>query len=185
MNDILLTLALVLAGAEIGAVIASSVRLPRAVGQIAAGLILGPSLLGVVSASPIVAALAEIGALCILAIAGLETNRILMRKVGRAALLAAFGGVLLPFCGGAVGCCGDRLGPAGGTLRRGDPDGDERWDHGCRPGRAGTPPLPGRDGGPRGGGDRRRDRAGRPGPGRCRVLCRCELAPVHGRARWP
>jgi Kef-type K+ transport system membrane component KefB len=102
MNDILLTLALVLAGAEIGAVLASSVRLPRAVGQIAAGLILGPSLLGVVSATPIVTSLAEIGALCILAIAGLETNRILMRRVGRAALLAAFGGVLLPFIGGML-----------------------------------------------------------------------------------
>ena len=102
MNDILLTLALVLAGAELGAVLASMVRLPRAVGQIAAGLILGPSLLGVVSASPVVTALAEIGALCILAIAGLETNRILMRKVGRAAFLAALGGVLLPFLGGAL-----------------------------------------------------------------------------------
>src|SRR5664279_777281 len=95
MNDILLTLVVVLAGAEIGALIASTVRLPRAVGQIAAGLILGPSLLGVVSDSPIVATLAEIGALCILAIAGLETNRVLMRKVGRAALLAAMGGVLV------------------------------------------------------------------------------------------
>jgi Kef-type K+ transport system membrane component KefB len=102
MNDILLTLFVVLAGAEVGALIASAVRLPRAVGQITAGLILGPSLLGLVSASPIVATLAEIGALCILAIAGLETNRVLMRKVGRAALLAAMGGVLVPFCGGVA-----------------------------------------------------------------------------------
>ena len=102
MNDILLTLVVVLAGAEIGALVASSVRLPRAVGQIAAGLILGPSLLGVVSASPIVVTLAEIGALCVLAIAGLETNRMLMRSVGRAALLAAVGGVILPFVGGAA-----------------------------------------------------------------------------------
>lgn len=102
MNDILLTLVVVLAGAEIGALVASSVRLPRAVGQIAAGLILGPSLLGLVATTPLVTALAEIGALCILAIAGLETNRILMRRVGRAALLAAVGGVILPFCGGAA-----------------------------------------------------------------------------------
>ena len=100
MNDVLLTLVLVLAGAEGGALVASSVRLPRAVGQIGAGLILGPSLLGAVSAGPVVATLAEIGALCILAIAGLETNRVVMRRVGRAALLAAVGGVVLPFCGG-------------------------------------------------------------------------------------
>ena len=100
MNDVLLTLVLVLAGAEIGALVASSVHLPRAVGQIGAGLILGPSLLGAVAAGPVVAALAEIGALCILAIAGLETNRVVMRRVGRAAFMAAVGGVVLPFLGG-------------------------------------------------------------------------------------
>ena len=100
MDNMLLTLALVLAAAELGALVASSVHLPRAVGQISAGLILGPSLLGVVTAGPIVATLAQIGALCILAIAGLETNRILMRRVGRAAFLAAAGGVILPFFGG-------------------------------------------------------------------------------------
>jgi Kef-type K+ transport system membrane component KefB len=100
MDGSLLTLALILAAAELGALLAGSVRLPRAVGQITAGLILGPSLLGVVTVGPVVTTLAQIGALCILAIAGLETNRILMRRVGRAALLAAVGGVVLPFLGG-------------------------------------------------------------------------------------
>jgi Kef-type K+ transport system membrane component KefB len=40
--------------------------------------------------------------LCILAIAGLETNRVLMRRVGVAACAAAGGGVVLPFCGGVA-----------------------------------------------------------------------------------
>ncbi len=100
MDGSLLTLALILGAAEVGALLAASARLPRAVGQISAGLILGPSLLGVVTVGPVVTTLAQIGALCILAIAGLETNRILMRRVGRAALLAAVGGVILPFFGG-------------------------------------------------------------------------------------
>ncbi len=102
MNDTLLSLALILAGAEIGGLLSSRLHLPRALGQISAGLVLGPSLLGLVSPGPTVVTLAEIGALCILAIAGLETNRVLMRRVGGAACAAAAGGVLLPFCGGAA-----------------------------------------------------------------------------------
>ncbi len=100
MDATLLTLAVILGAAELGSLVAASIRLPRAVGQITAGLILGPSLLGVATVGPVVATLAQIGALCILAIAGLETNRVLMRRVGRAALLAAVGGVVLPFFGG-------------------------------------------------------------------------------------
>jgi Kef-type K+ transport system membrane component KefB len=100
MNDVLPVLVLVLAGAELGALLASMIKLPRAVGQIVAGLVLGPSVLGLVAPSPIVTTLAEIGALCVLAVAGLETNRVLMRRVGTAALLAAFGGVVIPFVGG-------------------------------------------------------------------------------------
>ena len=102
MNETLLGLALILAGAELGGLLSARLHLPRALGQISAGLILGPSLLGLVSPGPIVVTLAEIGALCILAIAGLETNRVLMRRVGGAALAAALGGVLLPFIGGAA-----------------------------------------------------------------------------------
>ncbi len=100
MNDVLPVLALVLVGAEVGALVATIARLPRAVGQIVAGLILGPSVLGIVATGPIVTTLAGIGALCVLAIAGLETNRAMMRSVGAAALLAAFGGVIFPFAGG-------------------------------------------------------------------------------------
>jgi Kef-type K+ transport system membrane component KefB len=46
--------------------------------------------------------IAELGALAILGTAGLETNVGAMRKVGRAALFAAVGGVILPFILGLV-----------------------------------------------------------------------------------
>lgn len=100
MNDLLLSLALILVSAEVGAVVANSVRLPRAVGQIGAGLLLGPSVLGVVHQGDVVTTLSEVGAFLILAVAGLETNLAVMRRVGRAAMLAAIGGVILPFGGG-------------------------------------------------------------------------------------
>ena len=46
--------------------------------------------------------LAQIGVLLLMIVAGLETDLSLMRQVGRVAFWAAFGGVLLPFVGGAA-----------------------------------------------------------------------------------
>jgi Kef-type K+ transport system membrane component KefB len=100
MNDLLLSLAVILVAAEAGAAAANAARLPRAVGQIGAGLLLGPSLLGVVHQGDVIETLSQVGAFLILAVAGLETNLAVMRRVGRAALLAAVGGVVLPFGGG-------------------------------------------------------------------------------------
>ena len=97
MADLLLPLALVLLVAEAGAAVAHAARLPRVVGQIGAGLLIGPSVLGVVTNGEAIRLVAELGALAILGTAGLETNLTAMRAVGRPALLAAVGGVILPF----------------------------------------------------------------------------------------
>jgi Kef-type K+ transport system membrane component KefB len=96
LSDLLLPLAVLLISAEIGAAATHALRLPRVVGQIGAGLVLGPSLLGVVGDGPGISLLAGVGALAILATAGLETNISAMRKVGKAALFAAVGGVIVP-----------------------------------------------------------------------------------------
>ena len=97
MVSLLLPLALVLIAAELGAALAHAARLPRVVGQIGAGLVIGPSVLGLVGDGDAVKLVAELGALAILGTAGLETNMSAMRRVGRPALLAAVGGVILPF----------------------------------------------------------------------------------------
>ena len=102
MTSLLLPLAVLLIAAEIGAALAHALRLPRVVGQIGAGLVLGPSLLNVVGDGPEVSLLAGVGALAILATAGLETNLAAMRRVGRAAFLAAVGGVVLPMVAGTA-----------------------------------------------------------------------------------
>ena len=102
MTDLLLPLAVLLIAAEIGAALAHAVRMPRVVGQIGAGLLLGPSLLNVVGDGPEVNLLAGVGALAILATAGLETNLAAMRRVGRAAFLAAVGGVIVPLVAGTA-----------------------------------------------------------------------------------
>jgi Kef-type K+ transport system membrane component KefB len=102
MNDLALVLALILIGAEVGAALAHMAGQPRVVGQIIAGIILGPSLLGAIQDSPTIAALSDLGALAILASAGLETNIKALRSVGFVALYAACGGVILPFFGGTL-----------------------------------------------------------------------------------
>ena len=102
MEGILLPLALILLAAEFGAVVSERFGLTRVAGQIAAGLIIGPSLLGLVHDDAVFQMLAGVGALCILAIAGLETDLAALRSVGRAAILTAIGGVLLPFAAGAA-----------------------------------------------------------------------------------
>ncbi|MEA2608566.1 MAG: hypothetical protein QOJ75_809 [Chloroflexota bacterium] len=102
MNELIPILAIVLLAAEAGAFLAHVVGLPRVVGQIGAGILLGPSLAGVVSSSGTVEGIAQLGALAILGIAGLETNLAAMRRVGRAAFLVAMGGVLVPFVAGLV-----------------------------------------------------------------------------------
>ena len=100
MNELIPTLAIVLLAAEGGALLAHLAGLPRVVGQIGAGIVLGPSLAGLVSPDGTVEGIAQLGALAILGIAGLETNLAAMRHVGRAAFLVASGGVILPFVTG-------------------------------------------------------------------------------------
>lgn len=102
MNDIALMLALILIGAEVSAALAVRLGQPRVVGQLMTGIILGPSLLNLVKDAPTITALSDLGALAILATAGLDTNLKALRNVGFAALYAAVGGVVVPFFGGAL-----------------------------------------------------------------------------------
>ena len=101
MEGFLLPLALVLVASEVGGWVSDRLGLTRVAGQIGVGLLIGPSLLGWVSMDGDLEMLASLGALCVLAIAGLETDFVAIRSVGRPALLAAVGGVILPFVLGA------------------------------------------------------------------------------------
>jgi Kef-type K+ transport system membrane component KefB len=101
MTGFLLPLALVLVASEVGGWVSDRLGLTRVAGQIGVGLIIGPSLLGWVAMDSSLELLASLGALCVLAIAGLETDFVAIRSVGRPAFLAAVGGVILPFVLGA------------------------------------------------------------------------------------
>ena len=102
MDALLLPLALTLIAAEVGGYVSDRLKLTRVAGQIAAGLVIGPSLLGLVHVDGQLEMLAGFGAICVLAIAGLETDIPGIRAVGKPALLAAIGGVILPLVFGFV-----------------------------------------------------------------------------------
>jgi Kef-type K+ transport system membrane component KefB len=87
----------------------SSFKLPPVIGELMAGILLGPSMLGtaiIIFSEPLVVlnefvdAFAEIGAIMILFSAGLEMGAASLRKAGLWAFIVASGGALLPFIGG-------------------------------------------------------------------------------------
>ena len=101
-SDILLSLFIVFVAAQIGAEIAQRLKLPGVVGEIAAGCVVGPSVLGWVQPAEALDVLAEIGVVLLLFSVGLETRIDEMKRVGRSALLVGVLGVIVPFALGSL-----------------------------------------------------------------------------------
>ncbi len=98
--QVVLMLFIMLAAAKILAELFERLRQPAVVGEILAGVIIGPSLLGWVSPSAITNTLAEIGVIFLLFGVGLETMPKSISKIGARATVVAVLGVFLPFVGG-------------------------------------------------------------------------------------
>ena len=101
-SEILLSLFIVFVAAQIGAEIAPRLKLPGVVGEIAAGCVVGPSLLGWVQPAESLDVLAEIGVVLLLFSVGLETRLDEMKRVGRSAFLVGVLGVIVPFVLGSL-----------------------------------------------------------------------------------
>jgi len=101
-GTVLLSLFIVFVAAQIGAEIAQRIKMPGVVGQIAAGCVVGPSVLGWVQPAEALDVLAEIGVVLLLFSVGLETHLDEMKRVGRSAAQVGVLGVLVPFALGAV-----------------------------------------------------------------------------------
>ena len=99
-TEILLALFLMLLAAKLAAELFERLRQPAVVGEILAGVIIGPSVLGLVAPSEFVSMLAEIGVIFLLFTVGLETKPSSIFRVGKTAAMVAVMGVVLPFLGG-------------------------------------------------------------------------------------
>jgi len=101
-SDTLLALFVIFVAAQIGALLARVLKLPGVVGEIAAGCVVGPSLLGWVTPTEPLEVLAEIGVVLLLFSVGLETRIDEMKRVGRSAFLVGVLGVIVPFVLGSL-----------------------------------------------------------------------------------
>ncbi|MBP5577985.1 MAG: cation:proton antiporter [Ruminococcus sp.] len=99
---ILKDLALIFIFAKAAGLLARRCKAPMVVGEIIAGLIIGPCLLGWTEPSEFIGQMAEIGVILIMFSAGLETNLQELKKSGFAAFLIACVGVLVPLVGGSL-----------------------------------------------------------------------------------
>ena len=93
-------LAIILTAAKLMGLLARKCKVPQVVGEILAGLLIGPSLLGFVEQTSFLSYMAEIGVVLIMFSAGLETNLRDMIKTGPFACAVAVCGVFVPLlCG--------------------------------------------------------------------------------------
>ena len=95
-------LAIILLAAKLGDELFKRIGQPALIGEILAGLLIGPSVLGIVEPGETVEVFAELGVVFLLFWVGLETKLSDMREVGANAGLAGVGGVILPFAAGTA-----------------------------------------------------------------------------------
>lgn len=101
--EILKDLAIIFICAKAAGLLARKVKAPMVVGEIIAGLLIGPCLWhGLVQPSDFISQMAEIGVILIMFSAGLETNLQELKKSGFAACLIACVGVFVPLVGGSL-----------------------------------------------------------------------------------
>ena len=99
---VLKDLAIIIIAAKLCGILARKLKAPQVVGEIIAGLIIGPSILGWVSQSDFLLQMAEIGVILLMFSAGLETDLKDLVKTGPIAALIACAGVFIPLILGAL-----------------------------------------------------------------------------------
>jgi len=96
-QQLLLELFAIFVAAKVIGEIFERLKLPSVLGEILAGVSLGPFALGWIHPSDVIHSLAEIGAIFVLFHAGLETSPQDLIRVGRKALVVAVAGIVVPF----------------------------------------------------------------------------------------
>ena len=95
-------LAVIIVSAKLFGLLAGKLKAPQVVGEIVAGLLIGPCVLGIVKDSDYLKLIAEIGVVMLMFGAGLTTNLRDLIKTGPKALLVACVGVFVPLIGGTL-----------------------------------------------------------------------------------
>lgn len=99
-GEILLGFFIIIASAKLMAEIFERLKQPAVVGEILAGVVIGPSVLGWVKPNDLISVVAEVGVIFLLFMVGLETKPQDIFKVGKKALMVGVLGVIFPFIAG-------------------------------------------------------------------------------------
>jgi Kef-type K+ transport system membrane component KefB len=98
--DFVLQILLLLIAAKLFGEVVEQTGYPSLIGEIVAGILLGPSILGLVEYNEVLNLFADIGIITLLFISGLSLNQERLMKAKEAALITALAGVAFPFAGG-------------------------------------------------------------------------------------
>ena len=102
MYSVFRDLAIIILSAKFFALVARKCKAPQVVGEILAGLLIGPCLLNLVQTSDAISIFAEIGVVLLMFCTGLGTNLKELMRAGPIATLIACVGVFVPLVGGTL-----------------------------------------------------------------------------------
>ena len=92
----LFDIALILISTKLLGLVTKRFRMPQVVGALLAGLILGPALLNILKETDLISQMSELGVIVLMFTAGLETNIQDLKKSGKASMIIATLGVIVP-----------------------------------------------------------------------------------------
>ena len=97
IQDFFLQLVIILFAARFFGELAARFNIPSVIGELFAGILIGPSILNLIEPTEIIKLLAEIGIILLLFEVGLETDLTRLAKTGFRPFVVAIGGVVIPF----------------------------------------------------------------------------------------
>lgn len=100
--DFLLILAIILLSTKFFGLVSEKVHMPQVVGALLAGVILGPSFLGVLTENEFISQTAEIGVILLMFLAGLDTEIEEVKKTGIASVVIAIIEIVISLAGGTL-----------------------------------------------------------------------------------
>lgn len=98
----LLSIAIIMLSTKILGDMTNKVNMPQVVGALLAGILIGPSCLGIIEETDFIAKTAEIGVVLLMFTAGLDTDMQQLRKNSVACFVIAAIGVIVPLIGGTA-----------------------------------------------------------------------------------
>ncbi len=98
----LLAIAIILLSTKFFGLVSEKVHMPQVVGALLAGIVLGPSVLGILTETDFIFQTAEMGVLLLVFLAGLDTDLEEVKKTGVASFIIGVVEIIVSLIGGAV-----------------------------------------------------------------------------------